>query len=118
MRGAGGMGSDRVRLVVDGDERTFTYHDRDELVPVKKNGGNSGYDRIVMNPPFSDRRDVEHVQHAYELLKPGGRLVAIMGEGSFFGSDKKAVAFREWLESVGGTRRSCRRVLLMTSRCR
>lgn len=103
MRGAGGMGSDRVRLVVNGDERTATYQDRDDLVPVKKNGSNSGYDRIVMNPPFSDRRDIEHVQHAYELLKPGGRLVSIMGEGSFFGSDKKAVAFREWLESVGGT---------------
>lgn len=61
------------------------------------------YDRIIMNPPFSDRRDVQHVQHAYDLLKPGGRLVAIMGEGSFFGTDKKAQAFREWLESVGGT---------------
>lgn len=61
------------------------------------------YDRIIMNPPFSDRRDVQHVQHAYELLKPGGRLVAIMGEGSFFGQDKKAQEFRDWLESVGGT---------------
>ena len=26
-----------------------------------------------------------------------------MGEGVFFGSDKKAVEFREWLDSVGGT---------------
>jgi hypothetical protein len=60
------------------------------------------YDRIIMNPPFSDRRDVEHVQHAYNLLKPGGRLVAIMGEGSFFGSDKRATSFRDWLDSVGG----------------
>lgn len=61
------------------------------------------YDRIIMNPPFGDRRDAEHVQHAYSLLKPGGRLVAIMGEGVFYGQDKKAQAFREWLESVGGT---------------
>ena len=61
------------------------------------------YDRIIMNPPFSNRRDAEHVQHAYTLLKPGGRLVAIMGEGVFFGQDKKAVAFREWLDEVGGT---------------
>ncbi len=64
---------------------------------------NAEYDRIIMNPPFSERRDAEHVQHAYSLLKPGGRLVAIMGEGVFFGQDKKAQAFREWLESVGGT---------------
>lgn len=61
------------------------------------------YDRIIMNPPFSDRRDIQHVRHAYDLLKPGGRLVAIMGEGSFFGSDKKATAFREWLEELNGT---------------
>jgi diguanylate cyclase (GGDEF)-like protein len=62
-----------------------------------------GYDRIVMNPPFSNRRDAEHVQHAYGLLKPGGRVVAIMGEGVFFGQDKKAQAFRAWLDEVGGT---------------
>ena len=61
------------------------------------------YDRILMNPPFSDRRDAQHVQHAYSLLRPGGRLVAIMGEGVFFGQDKKAEAFRNWLEEVGGT---------------
>ena len=61
------------------------------------------YDRIVMNPPFSDRRDAQHVQHAYSLLKPGGRLVAIMGEGVFFGSDQKAAAFRDWLDGLGGT---------------
>lgn len=61
------------------------------------------YDRIVMNPPFGDRRDAQHVMHAYSLLKPGGRMVAIMGEGVFFGQDKKAQEFRDWLESVGGT---------------
>jgi len=61
------------------------------------------YDRIIMNPPFSGRRDVEHVQHAYSQLNKDGRLVALMGEGVFFGQDKKAVAFREWLDSVGGT---------------
>lgn len=61
------------------------------------------YDRIIMNPPFSNRRDEEHVRHAYNLLKPNGKLVAIMGEGVFFGSDKRATEFREWLESVGGT---------------
>lgn len=63
----------------------------------------TGYDRIIMNPPFGDRRDAAHVQHAYELLKPGGRIVAIMGEGVFFGQDKKAQAFRDWLEQVGAT---------------
>jgi len=61
------------------------------------------YDRIIMNPPFSNSQDIEHVQHAYDLLKPNGKLVAIMGEGAFFRSDKKATEFREWLDKVGGT---------------
>ncbi|MES2488537.1 MAG: PLxRFG domain-containing protein [Pseudomonadota bacterium] len=61
------------------------------------------YDRIIMNPPFSDGRDMQHVRHAYDLLKPEGRLIAIMGEGAFFRDNKQAREFREWLESVGGT---------------
>lgn len=101
MRGLGGLGSNRVRLEEDGGR--VTYHDRDDLTGTRKNGANSGYDRIIMNPPFGDRRDAAHVRHAYSLLKPGGRLVAIMGEGVFFGSDKKAQEFRDWLEQAGGT---------------
>jgi|GEM_PF-1165837 len=61
------------------------------------------YDRIIMNPPFSKGQDIDHVRYAYDLLKPHGRLVAIMSEGPFFRSDKKAKAFREWLKKVGGT---------------
>lgn len=61
------------------------------------------YDRILMNPPFSNGLDGEHLQHAYDLLKPGGKVIAIIGEGTFIRSDKKAVAFREWLDEVGGT---------------
>lgn len=108
MRGSGGLGSNRVGLDFldengQADRRRSGWYARDELVGVEKRAGNSGYDRIIMNPPFSNRRDAEHVQHAYTLLRPGGRIVAIMGEGVFFGQDKKAVEFREWLESVGGT---------------
>src|SRR5690606_14451501 len=36
------------------------------------------YDRIVMNPPFSKNQDIDHVTHAYSMLKPGGRIVAIV----------------------------------------
>ena len=59
------------------------------------------YDRIVMNPPFSKNQDIEHVEKAYELLKPGGKLVSIMGEGAFFRQGKTETAFREWLDEVG-----------------
>lgn len=63
----------------------------------------NGYDRIIMNPPFSNRQDAQHVMHAFNLLKPGGRIVAIMGEGVFFGQDAKAKQFRDWLASHDGT---------------
>lgn len=61
------------------------------------------YDRIIMNPPFSNGMDGEHLQHAFELLNPGGKIIAIVGEGTFIRSDKKATAFREWLDEVGGS---------------
>jgi len=35
-------------------------------------------DRIVMNPPFSEGRWQAHTQHAASLVKPGGKLVAIL----------------------------------------
>lgn len=58
-------------------------------------------DAVVMNPPFSNGADIDHVRHAYDLLTEGN-LIAIMSEGSFYRSDKKSAAFRAWLESVGG----------------
>jgi 16S rRNA G1207 methylase RsmC len=59
------------------------------------------YDRIVMNPPFENGADIAHIQHAFSLLSPGGRLVSVMSEGPFFRSDGKSAAFRDWLEEVG-----------------
>lgn len=110
-----GMGhiAERIREAGSDPDVVEMSADRKELLEAKgfnvigsnfmEIDAGEGYDRIIMNPPFSDRRDAEHVRHAYDLLKPGGRIVAIMGEGVFFGNDKKAQAFREWLESVGGT---------------
>lgn len=59
------------------------------------------FDTVVMNPPFEQGQDIDHVRHAYDLLAPGGQLVSVMSEGPFFRQDKKATAFREWLEGVG-----------------
>ncbi|WKL18674.1 PLxRFG domain-containing protein [Comamonas testosteroni] len=102
MRGVGSMGSQRVRLE-DGDGNRLGLYNRDELTGIAQNGSWSGYDRIIMNPPFSDGRDIQHVMHAYSLLRPGGRIVAIMGEGAFFQSNKRAEGFREWLDERGAT---------------
>jgi hypothetical protein len=88
----------------DGTEGKFIgWYDRDELTGVRHRGVDSGYDRIIMNPPFSSGRDIQHVMHAYDLLKPGGRIVAIMGESAFFNQSKKAQDFRQWLDEKGGT---------------
>lgn len=54
------------------------------------------YDRIVMNPPFENLADIEHVRHAWTLLKPGGRLVAIMANNK---SGERG-AIREFVDFV------------------
>ena len=74
-----------------------------DIVQRLEESAGGKYDRILMNPPFSEGRDIQHVRHAYDLLKPGGRLVALMGESAFTNQNKRATEFREWLESVGGT---------------
>lgn len=61
------------------------------------------YDRVLMNPPFSRRRDVKHVTQALRFLKPGGRLVAIMSAGVTFREDRLGVEFRSLLEERRGT---------------
>ncbi|HEY9765263.1 MAG TPA: methyltransferase [Chroococcales cyanobacterium] len=60
------------------------------------------HDRIVMNPPFENGQDMEHVRHAFDQLKPGGKMVSIMSESPFFRQERKAQEFRDWLEEVGG----------------
>jgi len=60
----------------------------------------SKYDKIIANPPFSDNQDMTHVRKMYDSLNSGGRLVAITGQGYVIRSDRKAVEFREWLNSV------------------
>lgn len=36
------------------------------------------FDRVVMNPPFSEGRAVDHLVAASQVVKPGGRIVAIL----------------------------------------
>jgi type I restriction-modification system DNA methylase subunit len=59
------------------------------------------FDRVLMNPPFSKGQDLRHVMHAYDLLAPGGRLVAIMGNGVTFRQERKYEEFRQLIERVG-----------------
>jgi predicted RNA methylase len=60
-------------------------------------------DKILMNPPFKHGADIDHIRHAFSLLKEGGRLVAVCCEGPFFRQDKKSKAFRQFLEDNDAT---------------
>lgn len=62
----------------------------------------TGYDRVVMNPPFARQDDVRHVLHAHRFLKPGGLLVAVMSNGVTFRDTPLTREFRALLEAEGG----------------
>ncbi len=57
---------------------------------------------ILMNPPFDHGLDVKHVEHAVKFMRPGGRLVAIVANGS-----KQQKAFRDladqWIDLPAGS---------------
>ncbi len=58
-------------------------------------------DRIVMNPPFSKQQDIDHVYKAFDVLLPGGILVAVMSKSPFFRTNKKSEEFRDFLDING-----------------
>lgn len=60
------------------------------------------FDSVVMNPPFEKQQDIDHVLHAYKMLKPGGRLVSVMAAGITFREDRKAKGLRELIDNSGG----------------
>lgn len=39
------------------------------------------YDCVIMNPPFKNGQDIEHVKWALKFLRPGGVLVALVANG-------------------------------------
>lgn len=55
------------------------------------------YDAVIMNPPFTGGQDIEHVLHAYDFLKPGGVLVAIMSTSWQHSALIRAASFRYFL---------------------
>lgn len=64
------------------------------------------YDLIVMNPPFTKQQDIDHVLYALDSVKkPGGFIVSVMPEGTFWRDNKKTQKFwktiRETTEDAG-----------------
>lgn len=58
-------------------------------------------DRVVMNPPFEGYIDRRHVLRALRFLRPGGRLVSIMGAGAL--TMRGADEFRSALDDLCGS---------------
>lgn len=63
----------------------------------------SGYDKIIANPPFSENRDVKHLRKMYALLKPGGVIAAITSRHWMVAQETICEEFRKWMNEVGGT---------------
>jgi SAM-dependent methyltransferase len=61
------------------------------------------FDAVVMNPPFANSADVDHIRTAARHLLPGGRLVALCSPHPFFATDTKSRQFCGFLEQWQGT---------------
>lgn len=71
-----------------------------EVKPLSTFSGSGGFDRVVMNPPFTGGQDVEHVTHALRFLRSGGILVALVSPSAIEGTQKKQVAFQRLLATT------------------
>jgi phospholipid N-methyltransferase len=60
------------------------------------------FNKIVMNPPFENGADIKHIKRAYEVLMPGGRIVAICANGPRQQAQLKPLA-TEWRDLPADT---------------
>lgn len=60
------------------------------------------FDSVVMNPPFKQWRDIKHILHAKQFLRPGGRLVGICADGPRQREKLKPTA-SQWIELPPGS---------------
>lgn len=58
------------------------------------------FDYVVMNPPFYGKHYMEHVYCAFNSLKKGGRLYAILPVTAQIGESKEHTAFHKWIKTV------------------
>jgi predicted RNA methylase len=72
-------------------------HQRDFLTMTPAELGT--FDKIIMNPPFDRGRDCDHVRHAWQFLRPGGTLAAIMSARAEFGTDARHKALHDIVAS-------------------
>lgn len=67
--------------------------------PIGNRRSFAPFDRVVMNPPFTKvglGDHLDHVRHAFGMLKPGGALVSVLPASVEFREDKRHKEFRHW----------------------
>lgn len=60
--------------------------------------GPQDFNLVLMNPPFFGTHWMDHVRKAFDQLKPGGRLRAILPASAQVNETAKHIAFRTWAE--------------------
>lgn len=58
------------------------------------------FDRVVMNPPWVKTSYLQHVLHAFSMLKSGGTLVSVLPAGV---KDRKGKAFTAFWRALSGS---------------
>lgn len=61
---------------------------------------NDYYDVVIANPPFTKNQDIDHIRKMYEVCKKGGTIISISSVSWTIGSQKKQIAFKNWLEEI------------------
>lgn len=89
----------RLREMVGGDSHVARRLVIGDFLSMTPDDANSLglFDRIIMNPPFTRGQDMAHVRHAFQFLKPGGSMVAILSPAFEYRSDNASKLFRDWL---------------------
>lgn len=67
--------------------------------------GEGEFDRVVMNPPFRKVGKGDHLEHTYkafECLKAGGILMAVLPAGVAFREDRRHREFAQWAKDHDG----------------
>lgn len=86
----------RERCTRHDTEMTVEASDFFDLTPQARFGA------VMMNPPFANAAEVEHVLQAWKWVAPGGRLVAVMSNAVTYRKDGRYKVFAEFLAQHGG----------------
>lgn len=61
---------------------------------------NDVFDIAIMNPPFNNAQDIEHIQAVGNIIVTGGMIGSITTANWQHKTTKKYKAFKEWLDTV------------------